>query len=97
MVAKMYGIPNVELPPSPAGFFEEGDTIEFGNYFAIIPNSDQIEWNKGEFVKKSNSKPGEYCKDGFCYNSESNGKFLSVEELRDLIIKYVPGGEALNI
>ena len=73
------------------------NTIEFGNYFAIIPNSDQIEWNKGEFVKKSNSKPGEYCKDGFCYNSESNGKFLSVEELRDLIIKYVPGGEALNI
>ena len=31
MVAQMYGIPNVELPPSPAGFFEEGETIEFGN------------------------------------------------------------------
>ena len=31
MVAKMYGIPNVELPPSPSGFFEEGEIIEFGN------------------------------------------------------------------
>ena len=31
MVAQMYGIPNVELPPSPVGFFEEGEIIEFGN------------------------------------------------------------------
>ena len=31
MVAQMYGIPNVEIPPSPVGFFEEGEVIEFGN------------------------------------------------------------------
>lgn len=31
MVAKMYELPGVELPPEPAGFIEEGDKIAFGN------------------------------------------------------------------
>ena len=30
-VAQMYGIPNVQLPPNPAGFIAEGEKVEFGN------------------------------------------------------------------
>jgi len=31
MVAQMYGIPNVQLPPKPAGFIGESDQVTFGD------------------------------------------------------------------
>lgn len=31
MVAQMYGINGVDLPPKPSGFFAEGEAIEFGD------------------------------------------------------------------
>lgn len=30
-VAQMYGLPNVDTPPTPSTYFNEGDVIEFGN------------------------------------------------------------------
>ena len=59
------------------------NTIEFENYFVILPSTKL--WDFEQFRLESNSKPGTYCNDGFCYNSDKNDKFLTVEELKTLI------------
>ena len=72
------------------------NTVEFGEYFAIMPNSNQIEWDKTKFVKTSDNKPGKHCKEDFSYNSGSNEHFLTVEEIRDLVINHVPNGDSIK-
>ena len=59
------------------------NTIEFDDYFVILP-SVRV-WSKSKFQKESNKNVGIPCPDGFSYNSKSNKHFLSVEELKKLI------------
>jgi len=73
------------------------NTVEFDDYYAIIPNTEYISWDKGRFLHESNDNIGKYCDDGFSYNSRSNDPFLSVDELRELIINNVLGGEMLSL
>ena len=61
------------------------NTIEFDDYFVILPSVEQ--WDTEKFRLESNSKPGKFCEFGFSYNSGENEKFLSVEEIRDLVEK----------
>jgi FlaA1/EpsC-like NDP-sugar epimerase len=63
------------------------NTVEFDDYFAIVPNSEYISWNRNSFLNGSNGSKGRYCKDGFSYNSETNKHFLTIEEIRDLSLK----------
>ena len=63
------------------------NTVEFDDYFAIVPNSEYISWNRNSFLNGSNVSKGRYCKDGFSYNSETNKHFLTIEEIRDLSLK----------
>ena len=72
------------------------NTVEFDNYYAITPNSEYISWDKEKFLHKSNGNPGKYCEEGFSYNSKDNSQFLSVDEIREMIIEHVPGGEVLG-
>ncbi len=72
------------------------NTVEFDDYFAITPNSDYLYWDGERFLKESNDKPGKYCKEGFSYESGKNTNFLTLEEIRDLIIKHVLGGKVLT-
>jgi len=72
------------------------NTVEFDDYFVIIPNTDYLAWDRELFLVESNNKPGKYCKEGFSYNSRKNTNFLTVEEIRDLIIKHVPNGDAMK-
>jgi UDP-N-acetylglucosamine 4,6-dehydratase (inverting) len=65
------------------------NTIEFKDYYVILPST-QI-WDIEKFRKESNNKEGKFCKNEFSYNSGNNDKFLSVEELRELIHKNVDG------
>jgi len=65
------------------------NTVEFDDYFAIVPNSAYIKWERDKFLNESNGKPGEYCADNFSYNSENNHHFLTVKEIRNLIMKNV--------
>ena len=55
-------------------------TIDLGNYYAILPSDMKVhkkyQLNNRNFVKL---EPGTY------YNSEKNEKFLTVEEIRQLI------------
>ena len=59
------------------------NTIEFDNYFVILPAVKL--WDIEKFKNESNDSPGIECGDGFSYNSNTNIKFLSVDELRALI------------
>ncbi len=72
------------------------NTVEFKDYYSIIPNSEYLIWNKINFIKQSSEKIGKFCKDGFYYDSRTNKKFLSVNEIRKLIIKNVPEGLILK-
>ncbi len=73
-------------------------TIEFEKYFVILP-SVQLSgaahmklWDTEKFRTTSSYSQGKFCADNFKYNSGTNEWFLSVEELRDLVIKNVSGG-----
>jgi UDP-N-acetylglucosamine 4,6-dehydratase/5-epimerase len=69
------------------------NTVEFDNYFVILPST-QL-WDIEKFRKESNGKEGKFCQYGFSYNSGNNEQFLSIEDLRNLIIKNVDGAEAI--
>lgn len=60
------------------------NTLEFDNYFVILPSSPQ--WDIEKF--KNNFK-GAAVKEGFKYNSASNDKWLSISEIRELIRIHV--------
>ncbi len=60
------------------------DTIEFNDYFIVLPRSGQIRFD--EVIRKGK---GQKVKEGFRYNSGTNNHWLSVQELRELIKKYV--------
>ena len=72
------------------------NTVEFKDYYAITPNSEYISWDKDKFLLESNDSLGKNCGDGFSYDSGSNPQFLTVEQIRKLIITNVAGGEVLR-
>ena len=76
------------------------NTVEFNDYFVIMPDSQYIKFDREKFIKtglefvKFNQKElisskkykkGKLCKKGFRYNSLTNKKFLTVKDLRKLI------------
>jgi UDP-N-acetylglucosamine 4,6-dehydratase (inverting) len=66
------------------------NTIEFDDYFVILPST-QL-WDTDRFRIESNGREGRFCQYGFSYNSGSNDRFLSVKEIKELIVKNVDGG-----
>lgn len=63
------------------------NTIEFEDYFVILPST-QL-WDVERFRRESNGKEGKLCPFGFSYNSGNNKTFLTVEEIRTLILSNV--------
>jgi len=61
-------------------------SLEFENHFVILPSVRQ--WDPADYATKLNGKA---CGDGFKYNSGTNDKWLSVEELRSLIERECGG------
>ena len=60
-------------------------TIEFKNYFVILPTAvDLLSWNVKDFIKKSDDKPGKFCKENFSYNSLNNHEYVSVKQLKKM-------------
>ena len=58
-------------------------TIEFKNYFVILPTAvDLLSWKVKDFIKKSDDKPGKFCKENFSYNSLNNHEYVSVKQLK---------------
>jgi UDP-N-acetylglucosamine 4,6-dehydratase (inverting) len=67
------------------------NTIEFDNYFVILPSIELF--NIDEFRTRSNGYEGKLCIYGFSYNSGTNERFLTVDDLRDLIAQHVDGAK----
>lgn len=59
-------------------------TLEFEKYFVILPSM-QL-WPIEKYMKEFK---GNYCKQGFKYNSGTNTAWLTVEELRGLIKNHI--------
>tara|TARA_Y100000389_G_scaffold120331_1_gene117619 strand:- start:35899 stop:36924 length:1026 start_codon:yes stop_codon:yes gene_type:complete len=60
-------------------------TIEFKNYFVILPTAvDLLSWKVKDFIKKSDDKPGKFCKENFSYNSLNNHEYVSVKQLKKM-------------
>lgn len=63
------------------------NTVEFDDYFVILPSTPL--WVIEKFRKESNSNIGKMCQYGFSYNSGTNKHFLTVGELQKLIANYI--------
>jgi len=61
------------------------NTVDFKDYYVIMPSSKLIPWDQIKFINKSSNYKGKRCKEGFCYNSKNNTVYLSVDEIRKLI------------
>jgi FlaA1/EpsC-like NDP-sugar epimerase len=59
------------------------NTIEYKDYFSILPVSEYLSWDVKDFLDSKDD--GEQCSEGFEYNSFLNEHFLTVEELKELI------------
>jgi UDP-N-acetylglucosamine 4,6-dehydratase len=57
-------------------------TLEFANHYVILPVKPSLSESHQEWLSR-----GEPCADGFRYSSDTNTKFLSVEEIRGLLRK----------
>ena len=60
-------------------------TVEFDNYYVILPST-KLSWDIEEFIQKSNGEPRKIVSEDFFYNSATNKNFLSVKEMKNLII-----------
>jgi UDP-N-acetylglucosamine 4,6-dehydratase/5-epimerase len=59
------------------------NSVEFEKYFVVLPSTPL--WDIEKFKAESDSSNGEMCEFGFSYNSGTNTKFLTVEEIREFI------------
>lgn len=59
-------------------------TVDLGKYYAILPPT--TAWPKEQYLETFNAKAVE---PGFKYNSGTNTEWLTVEELRELIVQHV--------
>lgn len=60
------------------------NTLEFDTYFVILPSMRL--WDTVRFAEVFNGKP---CEPGFSYSSKTNTDWLTVEQLRELIITHL--------
>lgn len=60
------------------------NTIEFKDYFVILPSMEI--WNVNDFTQAFDGRP---CPPEFSYNSGTNSQWLSVDQLRELIRQHV--------
>jgi len=61
-------------------------TVEHDDYYAILPATHS--WDTREYMAENGGKP---CPDGFCYSSDKNTQWLTVDELKTMA--EIPSGE----
>lgn len=71
---------------------DSSNTIDLGKIYAILPSS-----SNHSYEKYCEILGGKKVDEGFSYNSGSNPEFLTVEEIRKLVIEFVDHPEAKNI
>jgi UDP-N-acetylglucosamine 4,6-dehydratase (inverting) len=60
------------------------NSLEFDKYFVILPSLNQ--WDVSKFADSFGGQP---CDNGFSYNSGTNTAWLSVDEIRALVLQHV--------
>lgn len=60
------------------------NTFDCGKYYVIAPTTPL--WNMEDWMNKFSAKP---VPEGFKYNSGTNTEWLSIEQIRELVIKHV--------
>lgn len=60
------------------------NTAEFDKYYVILPSMKL--WDVDSFINTSGTSPGKRVEYGFRYNSSDNPDFLSVEDIRKLVL-----------
>jgi len=60
--------------------YESYNTVKRDKYYIICPTEDS--WNRDDYIKETGAEP---FKEGFEYNSGNNDKWLSVEDIKELI------------
>ena len=61
------------------------NTIEFNDYYVILPDMVYKYWNKNNFLKSRSGMGGKPCMKDFKYTSDTNSKFMTISEIRKLI------------
>lgn len=69
------------------------NTVEFPDYYVILPAVPLLD--RERFRIEGNVEAGVFCSYGFSYNSGSNNRFLTVEELRGLICQNIEGAREI--
>ena len=59
-------------------------TLEFAKYFVILPAMPL--WNVGNYAAEFDGRP---CPEGFHYASDTNNRWLSVTDIRELIRRHI--------
>ena len=75
---------------------ELGNVVEYSDRYTILPNTEFLSWDREAYLSRKDIECGNLCPEGFAYNSEINTEFLSVSEIREMIIRHVPGGAVLQ-
>jgi len=65
---------------------DSASVVELDKYYVILPQSQYLSWTYEQFIKKAKAKEVE---PGFSYSSKDNKEWLTVEEIRTLIKKYI--------
>lgn len=65
------------------------NTIEFDNYYVILPSMLDNLWNIEKFRNESSTSLGQRCRVGFKYNSKTNPHFLTIQELQKLVAENI--------
>ncbi len=62
-------------------------TIEFEKYYVVLPSTPL--WDAEKFKRDSSDDLGKLTEFGFSYDSGTNKEFLSVDNLKDLIMNKI--------
>jgi FlaA1/EpsC-like NDP-sugar epimerase len=65
------------------------NTVDMGRYFAILPSAGLYSMER--YCAEMGARP---VPPGFSYNSGANPDFLTVEQLRELIVRHVSGSSS---
>ena len=61
------------------------NTVEFKNYFVILPSTAKIGWEVDDFINNSSSSAGKMCEPDFYYDSKNNKEYLTTDDIKTLI------------
>jgi UDP-N-acetylglucosamine 4,6-dehydratase (inverting) len=74
---------------------DSGQAIDCGDYYICLPSSTLFGWDRDSYIEDITGGKARKCPSNFSYRSDNNERFLTVNELRQLIINEVPGGKVL--